>query len=133
MSTCMDPAPRRSLRIPLPVETLRTEDGAPRFLGYLENISTSGVFIQCASPRAEGTRLSVRMRLPGLATPLDAVGLEVVWTRGYRGRNGPAPGMGLRFVEPAGGALGEVRKFCETSDPHLHPVTDPTADGTKPL
>ncbi len=120
----VSPSPRRRLRIPLPVESHREDAEQRRFLGYLENVSETGVFVQCACPRPTGTVLSVCLRLPGRPSPLERVPVEVIWTRGYKGRNGPTPGMGLRFVEPSPALLAEVRQFCAESDPPLRPVID---------
>jgi len=117
----MNVSPRRSLRIPLPVQTIRVEDGGARFLGYLENVSVTGIFVQCARPRTPGARLALHLRLPGSACVLRAEA-EVVWNRGYGGRRGPTPGMGLRFVDLANGVREEIAKFCAGSDPTPFPT-----------
>ena len=108
------------------MEAVRPDDGSPRFLGYLQNISATGLFVQCGLPRPTGTQLVLRMRLPGGGEPLEEVEAEVVWTRGYLGRNGPSPGMGLRFLRVGRQVRAEIRKFCAGSDPRLHPVVEVT-------
>jgi hypothetical protein len=87
------------------------EDG-PRFLGYLQDVSVTGAFVQSCAPRPPGTCLSIRLRLPGLATPLECSHAEVVWSRPYQGRGGPAPGMGVRLEHLGACARAHIRKFC---------------------
>lgn len=103
---------RRTLRVPLPVEIIDAAGVRPRFLGYLANISASGLFVQCARPRDKGTRLSLRFRLPGTSEPIHCAEAEVIWTRGYAGRSGPAPGMGIRMCSLTQEAQAAVARFC---------------------
>ena len=106
------------------MEVLGAEKRRPRFLGYVSNVSLTGAFVQCATPRPAGTQLDLRLRLPGSPPAILQAQVEVVWTRGYQGRHGPPAGMGLRFGELSEAARGEIRRFCEDSDPVLHPVLD---------
>ena len=108
----MAPPLRRTLRVPLPVEIVDAAGVRPRFLGYLANISASGIFVQCASPRAKGARLSLRFRLPGTPEPIHCAEAEVIWTRGYGGRSGPAPGMGIRLCSLAAEVQALIARFC---------------------
>jgi hypothetical protein len=110
---------RRTLRVPLPVEILGT-GGDPRFLGYLGNVSASGLFVQCARPRTPGTRLALRFRIPGRAEPIVCSEAEVIWTRGYGGRSGPAPGMGMRICALSSEAQSVLQCFCGDT-----PATEP--------
>ena len=108
---------RRTLRVPLPVEILDAADVRPRFLGYLANISASGLFVQCARPRDKGTRLSLRYRRPGTSEPLHCAEAEVIWTRGYAGRSGPAPGMGIRLGSLSADVQSRIAHFCGEPSP----------------
>jgi uncharacterized protein (TIGR02266 family) len=108
----MAPPVRRTLRVPLPVEMIDAAGARPRFLGYLANISASGIFVQCARPRDKGTRLSLRFRLPGSSDPIHCVEAEVIWTRGYGGRSGPEPGMGIRMCSLAADVQARISDFC---------------------
>ncbi len=108
----MSASPRRTLRVPLPVEIIDAADVRPRFLGYLANISASGLFVQCARPRDKGTRLSLRFRLPGSSEPIHCAEAEVIWTRGYAGRSGPAPGMGIRMCSLTQEVQALIVRFC---------------------
>jgi len=120
---------RRRLRIPLPVEILREADGQPRFLGYLENVSETGIFIQCASPRRVGTCMKVRLRLPGSASPFEGIDVEVLWIRGYKGRNGPTPGMGLRFMDLGSELIERIQAYCAEVVPKERPVVEGAGAG----
>jgi hypothetical protein len=108
----MSHSPRRILSIPLPVETRVAADDA-RFLGYLQDVSVTGAFVQSCAPRPPGTCLSIRLRLPGLAVPLECPQAEVVWSRPYQGRGGPAPGMGVRLRRLTPEVRTQIRRFCE--------------------
>ena len=89
------PAPRRVFQPGLRVE-LATR---PRFLGYGANLSTTGIFVQTMRPKEPGTVLGIRLHLPAPASEAIVCVGEVIWTRGYSGRNGPSSGMGLRFLD----------------------------------
>jgi len=108
----MSAALRRTLRVPLPVEVLAADGVQPRFLGYLANVSASGLFVQCARPRDPGTHLALRFRIPCLAEPIRCTDAEVVWIRGYAGRSGPAPGMGLRMCALTHEVRTLLSQFC---------------------
>jgi hypothetical protein len=103
-------APRRRFRIPLRVEKLGDEEGAPRFLGYAGDLSHTGAFVQCFSPRDIGSVLQVQMHMKGGKS--IACHAEVVWTRGYGGRHGPSPGMGIRFLDLDPRIEKRLRSFC---------------------
>jgi hypothetical protein len=118
---------RRTLRVPLPVEVVDEEGARPRFLGYLANISASGLFVQCARPRDKGTHLALRFRLPGTSEPIYCSDAEVIWTRGYGGRSGPAPGMGMRMCSLTHDGQARISHFCGES-PALA-AAHPSADG----
>jgi Tfp pilus assembly protein PilZ len=114
MDVSGSPAKRRLLRIPLPVELVGKDEERPRFLGYLADVSLSGGFVQCSSPREQGTRLSIQLRLPGVAQPVRVPDAEVIWTRGYLGVRGRSPGMGVQFRELEPAARAVLEKFCSS-------------------
>jgi Tfp pilus assembly protein PilZ len=120
-------SPRRHLRVPLRVETIRPGRVRPRFLGYAENVSESGVFVQCSNPRAFGSRFLMRLHLPGSPPRGICCQAEVIWTRGYSGVHGPCAGMGIRFVEVAEDSQDLLSTFCLESDPVPFPRPCSTA------
>ncbi len=119
MAVSVAPAKRRALRVPLPVEIVGKEDERPRFLGYLADISLSGGFVQCSSPRELGTRLSIQLRLPGVEHPVRCPDAEVIWTRGYNGVRGRSPGMGVQFRELSPSARVVLERFCDGTEAGL--------------
>jgi hypothetical protein len=114
-------SPRRSLRIPLRTEVLVGEARKPRFLGYAANLSETGAFIQCMNSRPIGTRFSLRIHLPGSVQESLALEAEVIWQRGYAGRHGACPGMGIRFLHVGSGPLARLRALCEDRDLPVSP------------
>jgi hypothetical protein len=102
MSAAMDksgnPAPRSLFAPPLRVELVGDGERGPRFLGYVANLSATGAFLQCASPRELGTRLKLKIHSRHSRRPLYAE-VEVRWARGMRSRVAPCPGMGVQFLE----------------------------------
>ena len=90
---------RYVLRVPRRAVVLRVDLPGERFLGYVGDITETGAFIQCASPRSLGSVLQMRLHLgrgPGQVLDCSA---RVIWTRGYVGALGPCPGMGVEFSE----------------------------------
>jgi hypothetical protein len=130
-------SPRRALRTPLRAETLVGEAKQPRFFGYASNLSETGAFIQCMNSRPVGTRLLMRLHLPGSGGETLVLQGEVIWRRGYAGRRGPCPGMGIRFLHVGNGPLGRLRAFCEQREvsPAPPPVRAPSGlqDGKRTL
>lgn len=98
-------------RTPLRVELARDGD-RPRFLGYVENLSTTGAFIQSARPRTAGTQLPMRLYLPGPGSAPIACVSEVVWSRDFGGVEKRSPGMGVRFLEIEPAALEALDLLC---------------------
>ena len=92
------PARRRRFSPPLRVELVGDGKRGPRYLGYASDLSSSGAFVQCSSPRPQGSRLKVKIH-PRRANrrPVYAE-VEVAWSRGYTGERGCPPGMGVTFL-----------------------------------
>jgi uncharacterized protein (TIGR02266 family) len=107
---------RRRLRIPQPIQ-LVVEEGPPRFLGYVSDISDTGLFVQSTNPRQAGGQLELQFRLPGEPEELTIKLAEVVWSRGYSGKGGPTPGMGLRFVAISHAARASLERFLARCEP----------------
>ncbi len=101
---------RRRLRIPQPIQ-LVVDEGPPRFFGYVSDISDTGLFVQSTNPREVGGQLELQLRLPGEPDELTIKLAEVVWNRGYAGKGGPCPGMGLRFVAISHAARATLDRF----------------------
>jgi uncharacterized protein (TIGR02266 family) len=112
------PALRRALRVPLPVQSAApAAPGPPRFLGYLANVSETGVFVQCTTPRPVGTRLALQLRLPGHDRHVLCDSAEIVWTRSFANTEEGSPGMGIRIVEIEPESRLLLRRFCEQGGP----------------
>ena len=113
-----NPALRRALRVPLPVQSVGLRDaGPPRFLGYLANVSETGAFVQCTNPRPVGTRLSLQLRLPGLDDRVLCDSAEIMWTRRFATTDDGCPGMGMFFVALGSETRTALRRFCATGGP----------------
>lgn len=112
------PALRRRLRVPLPVQSLTSAgSGPPRFVGYLANVSETGLFVQCSSPRPVGTRLSLQLRLPGLDERVLCDEAEIIWTRPFPNSEEGSPGMGIRIVDIDPDSRATLRRFCSDGGP----------------
>jgi len=125
-------APRRVLRIPLPVQSFSGAGSSPRFLGYLANLSQTGAFVQCSAPRPVGTYMCLLLRLPEAPNREIQCSAEIVWTRGYAGTRGPCQGMGVRFVEIAEQAQRFLRRFCAEEEASSEPVPPPISASLLP-
>ncbi len=109
------PAPRRALRRPLRVELAPPEEllTRPRFLGYADSVSESGLFIQSMNTRSVGTQLRLRVHVRGQPKPLEC-NAEVCWRRPRAGRNRPCAGMGVRLLELGEESRDLLREFCSS-------------------
>ena len=107
--------PRRTLHRPLRVE-LAPPGGLltrPRFLGYADSVSETGLFIQAMNTRSAGTRLQLRVHVRGQPEPLDC-DAEVRWQRPCAGRNRPCAGMGVRLLDLSEESRDVLREFCSS-------------------
>ncbi|HTQ47364.1 MAG TPA: TIGR02266 family protein [Polyangiaceae bacterium] len=97
-----DPTDRRSgPRVAIEVDV--AIGGADRVVtGVSGDVSVGGLYVSTYRPLPEGTRVSVRFRLP--TGQVMATGV-VRWTR--EGRPGRLPGMGIELVE-----LDEMDRDC---------------------
>ena len=111
--------------MPQPVEVLATDVRRARFLGYVSELSDTGLFVQSTNPREIGSRLDLRVRLPGRSSPPICAQGEVIWTRGYQGVNAPSAGMGIRFLALDGSARQLLQQFCQGSEGETGPSDCP--------
>ena len=82
-----------------------------RFLGYLGDVSETGIFVQCSNPRSVGASLELELRLPGNRR-VACRAVEIVWARSLGGKDGLTPGMGMRFTELAEVSRTALNVFC---------------------
>jgi hypothetical protein len=67
-------------------------------------------------PKPPGTLLEMRLHLGNPISDSTECVAEVIWTRGYSGRHGPSPGMGIKFLDLDASALETLaRLFPEAS------------------
>jgi hypothetical protein len=107
---------RRVLRVPRRAVLLRVDLPGERFLGYVADISETGAFIQCASPRSEGSVLETRLHLGRGSDRVMDCSVRVIWTRGYAGAVGPCPGMGVEFCEVDARGRELLRQLCAEAE-----------------
>jgi uncharacterized protein (TIGR02266 family) len=86
------------------------------YAGFAENLSAGGIFVATHKILPVGEVLTLSIRLPRLARPVEGVG-EVRWVREYSERSNVPPGLGLRFMEIAPGGVEAIRCFLEDRDP----------------
>ncbi len=90
---------RKSLRAPLIVLNIISEDGSRSFFGYGRNISRGGLFIASINPRDPGIRFNLEIPLPPPMSRIVRCQCEVVWNRQFDPKSPYDPGMGLRFID----------------------------------
>ncbi len=107
--------PRRALRRPLRVELTPPEGllTRPRFLGYADSVSETGLFIQSMNTRSAGTHLRLRIHVRGQPEPVDC-NAEVRWQRPCGGRDRPCAGMDVRLLDLSEESRGVLREFCSS-------------------
>jgi uncharacterized protein (TIGR02266 family) len=83
------------------------------FTGLTQNISEGGIFVATIHSPPVGTRLQLRLTLPGDDTPID-VTVEVRWVKEPRDWHSAEKGLGLQFVDLAPEAQARVQHFIES-------------------
>lgn len=86
------------------------------YAGFAENLSAGGIFVATHKVLPVGELLTLSIRLPGSARPIEGTG-EVRWVREYSERSNVPPGLGLRFVEIVPGGVEAIEQFLENRDP----------------
>ena len=105
----------RANRVRLDVPVHLHEGGASR-LGVAKNVGSGGLFVATMRTLEVGSRVIVRLELPGDGAPVAALA-EVRWYRPFAELNGLPVGVGLRFVDtPLRAAIfvNELRRSRET-------------------
>ena len=93
----MDADQRKYSRAPLS-GTVKFYSWDRPFQAGAEQISASGVFLRTTSELPEGSMLTMRLNIPGLAKAFTVLGRVVRTVRGNLLRT---PGLGVRFVDIA--------------------------------
>lgn len=101
---------REQPRIDVQVEVTMESDHN-FYTGLTSNISEGGLFVATHFLLPVGSRLQVRMTVPGRDQPIDAL-VEVRWLREGRFADLP-PGMGLRFVEMDPDCIHVISRFAQ--------------------
>jgi uncharacterized protein (TIGR02266 family) len=96
----------RAPRAPVTFSVQHQDDGGGELLAAEgENISASGIFIRCEETYTVGTRVRLRIALPG----------SIVEARGRVVRVGPGAsghtGMGIMFTTPDAGARAQIERL----------------------
>jgi hypothetical protein len=107
------PAPRKRPDSPIRVESYPETMEEPRFLGYVGNVSRTGAFLQCSAPRPVGSVLRVRLHLKNAPAESLCCDAQVIWSRGYGGRSGLPPGMGIRFLGVEAEIEDLLQRLCD--------------------
>ncbi|MEM6996660.1 MAG: TIGR02266 family protein [Myxococcota bacterium] len=91
-----DPSRRRQSERADIVLQLEYRNAGHLLVSYCTNLSRGGLFIPTAEPQPAGTRLTLRLDVPGKDEPVS-IDAEVRWVRAFNTDEGPA-GMGLAFA-----------------------------------
>ena len=86
------------------------------YAGFVENISSGGIFIATHRVKNVGDHIEFTINLPDEGGPITGVG-EVRWLRVYSDQSNVEPGMGLKFVEIAPAAVKRIEAFLGQRDP----------------
>jgi uncharacterized protein (TIGR02266 family) len=86
------------------------------YTGFIENMSSGGVFIATHKLKQVGDVIEFTINLPDSKQPITGVG-EVRWVRVYSEESNVEPGMGLRFKEISAQAVHRVQEFLAHREP----------------
>lgn len=86
------------------------------YTGFIENMSSGGIFIATHRLKQVGDRLEFSITLPDSKQPITGVG-EVRWVRVFSEDSNVEPGMGLRFTEISAQAVHRVQTFLAQREP----------------
>ncbi|MGC4065659.1 MAG: TIGR02266 family protein [Polyangiaceae bacterium] len=86
------------------------------YVGFVENLSSGGVFIATHMLKAVGEVFELTIHLPNSATAVKGVG-EVRWIREYSERSNVPPGMGIRFIQLESDAKALIEEFLSRREP----------------
>jgi uncharacterized protein (TIGR02266 family) len=86
------------------------------YAGLSLNISEGGLFVATHVEYPVGTRLEIRLLLPGDEEPTSLM-TEVRWVRQHHDNADAGAGMGLRFIDLTPTLLAKVSRFAQNRDP----------------
>ena len=86
------------------------------YAGFIENMSSGGVFVATHMIKPVGESLEISIHLPDRDILVRGVG-EVRWIREYSEQSNVPPGMGVRFVHLEPGSLEAIEAFLKQRDP----------------
>jgi len=86
------------------------------YVGFVENMSTGGVFIATHMLRAVGEVFDITIHIPSSDSMITGTG-EVRWVREYSERSNVPPGMGVRFIHLEPGSLEAIEHFLGRREP----------------
>lgn len=114
-SAAEDPESRHSRRFPFEINVdIVSEHNF--YAGLSLNISEGGLFIATHVEYPVGTRLEIRLLLPGDEEP-TTLKTEVRWVRPHNADADGAAGMGLRFIDLSAPMMTKIAKFAQSRDP----------------
>lgn len=107
---------RRYRRFPLKVEVGYATDHN-FYTGFIENLSSGGLFIATHQPTQIGEVMEVTFTVPGIPAPCIAIA-QVTWLRDYDASNEDmVPGMGLKFIQLDPKVRAAVELFIKHREP----------------
>jgi uncharacterized protein (TIGR02266 family) len=107
---------RRGKRFPLKVEVGYASEHN-FYTGFMENLSSGGIFIATHDPVAIGDHYELTFSVPGLNRPINA-SCEVRWIREYNpDYPDMVPGAGMRFVKLDAEARAAIELFIRHREP----------------
>jgi uncharacterized protein (TIGR02266 family) len=86
------------------------------YAGLSLNISEGGLFVATHVEYPVGTKLEIRLLLPGDEEP-TSIQTEVRWVRPHNENADGSAGMGLRFLNLSPAVLDKVSRFAKSRDP----------------
>jgi uncharacterized protein (TIGR02266 family) len=86
------------------------------YVGFVENLSSGGVFIATHMLKTVGEVFELTVHLPNSNEAVRGVG-EVRWIREYSERSNVPPGMGVRFISLEAGAEKLIEDFLAHREP----------------
>jgi uncharacterized protein (TIGR02266 family) len=86
------------------------------YRGFTENLSEGGLFVATYEVLPIGSKLTLRLTMPGSPTPIELDG-RVCWTRDVASESDVWPGMGVRFENVPEAVEQCIRSFLATREP----------------
>ncbi len=91
------------------------------YLGFTGNISEGGLFISTNNPMEVGSKIKVKLTLPGIDQPVE-LDAEVRWVRDIDvSDEGLPPGMGVRFLNIPEDIKKAIQDFIKEREPEFYP------------